>query len=86
MYETHYYKSQPYFGEKIIQLHYMDTDSFLIKVNTKDIIKDLQNLDDLFDFSSLCENYDLFSNKNREVIVKFKTRTPENVWIDDLFV
>ena len=63
MYETYYDKLQPYFKQQKIQLHYMDTDSFVLSVNTKDIIKDLKNLQDLFDFSILSENYELFSNK-----------------------
>ena len=56
MYETYYDKLQPYVGEKNLHVHYMDTDSFLLSVNTKDIIKDLKNLEDLFDFSNLEEN------------------------------
>ena len=39
MYETYYDKLQPYFGENDIQLHYMDTDSFVLSVNTKKISK-----------------------------------------------
>ena len=39
MYETFYDILQPYFGRENIQLHYMDTDSFVLSVNTKDIIK-----------------------------------------------
>ena len=31
-----------YFGEENLQLHYMDTDSFVLSVNTKNIIEDLQ--------------------------------------------
>ena len=62
MYETYYDKLQPYFGQKNIQLHYMDTDSFVLSVNTKDIIKDLKNLEDIFDFSNLDKNIELFSN------------------------
>ena len=42
MYETYYDKLQPYFGQKNLQLHYMDTDSFVLSVDTKDIIKDLK--------------------------------------------
>ena len=38
MYETYYDKSQPYFGQENIQLHYMDTDSLVLSVNTKAII------------------------------------------------
>ena len=40
MYETYYDKLQPYFGQENIHLHYMDTDSFILSVYTKDIIKD----------------------------------------------
>ena len=46
----------------------MDTDSFVLSVNTKDIIKDLKNLEDIFDFSNLNQNHELFSNKNKKVI------------------
>ena len=83
MYETYYDKSQPYFGQENIQLHYMDTDSFILSVNTKDIIKDLKNIEDIFDFSNLDKNHELFSNKNKKVIGKFKIETPKNIWIDE---
>ena len=61
----------------------MDTDSFVLSVNTKDLIKDLKNLENLFDFSNLNENHELFSNKNKKVIGKFKIETPKNIWIDE---
>ena len=61
----------------------MDTDSFVLSVNTKDIIKDLKNLEDWFDFSNLNENHELFKNKIRKVIGKFKIETPKNIWIDE---
>ena len=35
MYETYYDILQPYFGQENLQLHYMDTDSFVLSVNTK---------------------------------------------------
>ena len=70
MYETYYDKLQPYFGQENIQLHYMDTENFVLSVNTKDIIKDLKNLEDIFDFSNLDKNHELFSNKNKKVIDK----------------
>ena len=41
VYESYYDKLQPNFGDKNMQLHYMDTDSFVISLNTKDNIKDL---------------------------------------------
>ena len=83
MSETYYDKLQTYFGQKNIQLHYMDTDSFVLSVNTKDIIKDLKNLEDIFDFSNLDESHELFSNKKKKVIGKFKNECPRNIWIDE---
>ena len=83
MYETYYDKLQPYFGQVKFQLHYMDTDSFVLSVNTKDIIKDLKNFEDIFDFSNVDENHELFSNKNKKLIGKFKIETPKNIWIDE---
>ena len=53
MYETYYDKLQPYFGQENIQLLYMDCDSFVLSIETQNIINDLKNLEDLFDFSNL---------------------------------
>ena len=83
MYATYYDILQPCFGQENIQLHYMDTDSFVLSINTKDNIKDLKNLEEIFDFSNLDENHELFSNKNKKVIGKFKIETPKNIWIDE---
>ena len=35
LYETYYDKLQPYFGQENIQLLYIDTDAFVLSVNTK---------------------------------------------------
>ena len=83
MYETYYDTLQPYFGQENLQLHYLDTDGMILSMKTKDIIKDLKNLEDIFDFSNLYENHELFSNKNKKVIGKFKIETPKNIWIDE---
>ena len=83
MYETYYNKLQPYFGEENIQLPYMDCDSFVMSIETQNIINDLKNLEDLFDFSNLDKNHELFSDKNKKVVGKFKIETPENIWIDE---
>ena len=83
MFETYYDILQPYFGEKNLHLHYMDTDSFILSVTTKDITIDLKNLEDTFDFSNLDQNHETFSNKNKKVIGKFKIETPKNIWIDE---
>ena len=66
MYDTYYDKLQLYIGPEKIQLHYTDTDAFVLSVNTKDIIKDLKKLEDTFDFSTLDKNKELFSNKNKK--------------------
>ena len=83
MYETYYDILQPYFGQENIQLLYIDTDSFVLSVNTKNIIKDLRNLEDIFDFSNLDKNHELFGNKNKKVIGKLKIETPKSIWIDE---
>ena len=83
MYETYYDILQPYFGQEKIQLHYMDCDSFVLSIETENIINDLKNLENLFDFSNLNKNHELFSNENKKVVGKFKIETPENIWIDE---
>ena len=66
MYETYYDKLQPYFGQENLQLHYIDTDGMILSVKTENIIEDLKNLEDIFDFSNLDANHELFSNKKKE--------------------
>ena len=66
MYKTYYDKLQPYFGQENIKLHYMDSDSLVLSIETQNIINDLKNLEDLFDFSNLDKNHELFSNKNKK--------------------
>ena len=83
MYETYYDTLQPYFGQENLQLHYIDTDGMILSMKTKDIIKDLKNLEDIFDFSNLDQNHELFSKKNKKVVGKFKIETPKNVIIDE---
>ena len=83
MYETYYVKVQPYFEQENLQLHYVDTDGMILSMKKENIINDLKNLDDIFDFSNLDENHELFSNKKKKVIGKFKKETPKNLWIDE---
>ena len=83
MYETYYDILQPYFGQENIQLHYIDTDAFVLSLKTQDIIKDLKKLEDIFDFSNLDKTHELFSNKNKKVLGKYKIETPKSVFIDE---
>ena len=82
MYETYYDTLQPYFGHEILLKHSIDTDGLILSVTRENIINDIENLEDVFDFSNLDENHELFSEKNNKVIGKFKIETPKNFWID----
>ena len=55
----------------------------ILSMRTENIIKDLKILEDIFDFSNLDENHELYSNRNEKVIGKFKIKTPKNVFIDE---
>ena len=61
----------------------MDCDSFVLSIETQNIINDLKNLENIFDFSNIDGNHELFSNKNKKVVDKFKIETPENIWVDE---
>ena len=41
-------------------------------------------MEDIFDFSNLDEHHELFSEKNKKVIGKFKIETPKNIWIEEI--
>ena len=86
MYETYYDKLQPYFGQENNQLYYIDTDAFVLSVNTEDIIKDLKKLEDMFDFSNLDERHELFSNKNKKEWVFSESRLLKIFGLMNLFV
>ena len=63
LYETYYDKLQLYFGYENLELHYMACDSFVLSIETQNIITDLKNFEEFFDFSNLNENHELFSKK-----------------------
>ena len=83
MYETYYDTLQHYFSQESLQLHYTDTDGMILSMITKDIIKNLKNLEDIFDFNNLDENHELFSEKNKKGMGKFEPETPRKIWIDE---
>ena len=83
MYETYYDTLQPYFGQENLRLHYIDTDGMFLSMKTENIIKDLKNLEDIFDFSNLNKNHEIYSERNKNVIGKFKLKTPLNIGIDE---
>ena len=71
MYETYYDKLQPSFDRENLQLLYRDCHSFVLSIKTQNINSDLKNLEDLFDFSNLDKNHELFRDKIRKVVGKF---------------
>ena len=77
MYKPYYDKLQPYFGDENIQCSSIDTDAIALSIVSKDVIKDLKNIEDVFDFSTLNEDHEIFSIKNKKVIGKFKLKTPK---------
>ena len=56
----------------------------IFSMKTENIIKSLNKLEDIFDFSNLDENHELFSSKNKKIISKFKIETPKNVILDEI--
>ena len=61
----------------------MDIDSFVLSVNTKHFIKDVKSFVDLFDFSNLSENDELFSEQKQQECGKFIIETPKNCRVDE---
>ena len=64
LYETYYDKLQKNFGQGGIQLHYQDTDAYIMSVRTIDFVNDLDKLEDqykMFDFNNLKKEQKLFS-------------------------
>ena len=57
--------------------------AFVLSIKTNNIIEDLHNLKDYFDFSNLNNEHELFNNENKKVLGKFKIETPKNLWIDE---
>ena len=62
-YETCYEQLQPYFGSNNIQNHPCYCDSIILSIKSENTIRNLSNLEDLFDFSNLDPTNELFSNK-----------------------
>ena len=52
-------------------------------MKAENIIKDLRNLEDLFDFGNLDENHEHFSEESKKVIGKYEIEAPKNIWIDE---
>ena len=85
MYETYYDKLQKYFGIDSIQIHYQDTDAYIMSIKTTNLINDLSILQDryqLFDFSNLNKDHKLFSNEFKKIPGYLKIETPKSLYIN----
>ena len=83
-YESYYDELQQNFGQKNFELHYMDTDSFVLSINTKDNIRDLKNLRYIFDFINPDENHEIFSKKKtKNYLVNSELKLLKIILIDE---
>uniref|UniRef100_UPI0035900121 uncharacterized protein n=1 Tax=Myxine glutinosa TaxID=7769 RepID=UPI0035900121 len=62
-----------------VSLLYMDTDSFILKINTDDVYSDMKKDINIYDTSNYSPESELFSSKNKKVIGKFKDELGGNV-------
>ena len=83
MYELYYNKLQPYWKQSI-QLHYIDTDSFILSFDTnhQELINFLQQNKVEFDFSELDKSHELYDPNNKKVIGKMKIETSPVLVLD----
>ena len=83
LYEWYYDKRQPYFREDNLELHYMDTDSFIFPFKpTKGSVEDLKQFRD-FDFTDLDPSHELYSKDNKKVFRKMKLETAPELDLDE---
>ena len=84
MYEWYYDKMQQYFGENNLELHYLDTDSFIFSFKPiKSLIEALKHFKECFDFSDLDQSHELYSETNKKVIGKMKFETAPELDLDE---
>ena len=75
---------QSYFGEDNLELHYLDTDSFIFSFKPiKNSIDDLKHFKEDFDFSDLDPSRELYSEANKKVIGKMKLETAPELDLDE---
>ena len=75
---------QTYFGQNNLELHYLDTESFISSFKPiKSLIEDLKHFQDDFDFSDLDPSHELYSEVNKKVIGKMKLETAPELDLDE---
>ena len=57
---------QPFFGEDNLELHYLDTNSFIFSFKpVKSLIENFENFKEDFDFIDLDPSHELYSEDNK---------------------
>ena len=56
--------------KKNIQNHHIDTDAIALSIILKDIIKDLKNFEERFDFKKLNENHEFLVLETKKLLEK----------------
>ena len=75
---------QPYFGGDYMELHYLDTDSFIFSFKPiKSLIEDLKYFKEDFDFSDLDPSHELYAEANKKVIGKMRLETAPELDLDE---
>ena len=83
MYEFYYKTLEPHWQNKV-QLHYMDTDSFVLSFDSQleKLNEFLKQNKDEFDFSELDNAHQLYNPTNKKVIGKMKIETSPVLVLD----
>ena len=68
MYGTFNDELQPFGSRENLQKYYRDSDSFVLSISSKNNIKDLQNLEDSFDFSALNQIHAKIARKTKNLL------------------
>ena len=73
MYHYYYNVLRKYFdNHSNLQVLYSDTDSFILKIKTNNLIDDLRNLKQTFDFSNLSKTHPLYDISKKSQLFHFK--------------
>ena len=85
MYDFYYNHLKKLYGNRV-SLLLTDTDSFLIKCQTRDIFQDMSTYAHLFDTSDFPKDHFLHSDTNKKVLGKMKSETNEKSVIQSIAV
>ena len=84
MYEWYSDKMQLHYGEDNLEIHYLNTDSFIFSFKPiKSLIEDLKHFKEDIDFIDLDTSHELYSEAKKKVIGKMKLETAPELDLDE---